>query len=385
MSQQAKLIRITTVPISLLKLLEGQLSFMNNSYQVIAVSSGDQLLEKVKEQEGVGVFAVNMTRKITPLKDLFAVWRLYKYFRKEKPLIVHTHTPKAGTVGMIAAKLAGVPNRLHTVAGLPLMEARGIKRRILDTVEKITYSCASKVYPNSTGLYNFIVQHNLTTPGKLKVIANGSSNGINCEHFNRARLDEKQLQELRVELHISPDDFVFIFIGRLVSDKGLNELVGAFKQLCISSSKVKLILVGPFEDDLDPLNKHTQDEITKNTAIKHVGFRQDVRPYLAISDCLVFPSYREGFPNVVMQAGAMGLPSIVSDINGCNEIIVEGRNGMIVPVKDEKALYHSMVKILMEEDVKTTLKKHAREMIQNRYDQKFLWNALLEEYKQCAH
>src|SRR5690606_32425078 len=179
-----KLIRITTVPLSLDKLIEGQLNFMSQFYEVTAISSNYEELKKIKEKEDVEIFPIEMTRQITPFQDLKSVYQLYKFLKKEKPLIVHTHTPKAGIVGMLAAKLAKVPIRLHTVAGLPLMEAKGVKRKILNFVEKLTYSCATKVYPNSQGLYDFILKKKFCVNSKLKVLGNGSSNGINTEYFN---------------------------------------------------------------------------------------------------------------------------------------------------------------------------------------------------------
>ena len=408
---QKKLIRITTVPISLDKLLEGQLSFMNKKYQVIAVSSNALELEKIGKKEGVAVYSIALTRKITPLKDLMALLKLYWYLKKEQPFIVHTHTPKAGTVGMIAAKLAGVPIRLHTVAGLPLLETTGFKRKILNIVEKITYSCATKVYPNSKGLKEIIIENNFTNSTKLKVLANGSSNGIDTSFFNPQLVTQIQKETLSKQLGIQQEDFVFVFIGRLVGDKGINELIAAFKYLqskfpsreglgvCKKdqNSKLKtgnlsearpndcktarLLLVGPLETDLDPLRKNTLQEIEKNPNIISVGFQQDVRPYFAISDCLVFPSYREGFPNVVMQAGAMGLPSIVSNINGCNEIIKEGENGWIIPVKDTAAILNTMENCLTNSEQFNKAKTNARQLIVDRYEQKLVWEAILEEYQ----
>src|SRR6478672_8293944 len=201
-----RLTRITTVPLSLDKLLGGQLRFMSQYYAVEAISSDAAYLERVGKREGVAVYNVEMTRKITPFKDLSSVWQLYKHFKKTKPLIVHTHTPKAGIVGMLAAKLAGVPHRLHTVAGLPLLEATGNKRKLLDFVEKMTYSCATKVYPNSFGLLDIINQNNYCAPSKLKVLGNGSSNGIDTSHFSPNHFSAQQNQELRKSLGISPDD-----------------------------------------------------------------------------------------------------------------------------------------------------------------------------------
>jgi glycosyltransferase involved in cell wall biosynthesis len=324
-------------------LLKGQLKFMATNYEVIGVSSsGNDVLNQVGKQEGVKVIPVKMTRKITPIKDLKAVWQLYKILKIEKPFIVHSHTPKAGTLGMIAAYLAKVPHRLHTIAGLPLLEATGIKRWLLDIVEKLTYKCATKIYPNSFGLRDIILKNNFTSNNKLQVIGNGSSNGIDTNHFNPEIYSETEKQNLRKSLEIDENDFVFIFIGRLVNDKGINELVNAFCNLTMTNKNVKLLLVGGFKGESDLLPKQTWEKITTHEQIITVGQQKDVKPFLAMSDALVFPSYREGFPNVVLEAGAMGLPSIVTNINGSNEIITHGENGLIVPSKDEAAFLQRM-------------------------------------------
>ncbi len=385
--KKQKLIRITTVPLSLDKLLNGQLRFMSAYFEVIAVSSDKAGLDKIGEKEGVATFHVEMSRKITPVADLMAVFRLYWFLRKEKPLMVHSHTPKAGIVGMLAARLAGVPHRLHTVAGLPLLETTGIKRKVLDFVEKLTYALATKVYPNSHGLQTIIIQNHYCQPSKLKVIANGSSNGIDTTVFNPALFSDVAKSVLRKELAIEENDFVFVFVGRLVKDKGINEMVSAFDAFRKAQednfvSNCKLLLVGDYETDLDPLLPETLEMIHNNSAILAVGFQNDVRPYFAIANALVFPSYREGFPNVVLQAGAMGLPCIVSDINGCNEIIEEGINGTIIPVKNEKALQEKMQLFIENTNYYLQLKQNSRAMIASRYDQKVVWQALLSEYRQ---
>lgn len=381
-----KLIRITTVPLSLKVLLKGQLRFMaSNGFDVKGVSSEGEELREVHENEGIAVEATTMSRKITPFQDLKSLWEMWNFLRKEKPQIVHTHTPKAGIIGMLAARLAGVPHRLHTVAGLPLMEATGTKRKILNFVEKLTYSSATRVYPNSKGLYDFILQNNFTQSNKLKIIANGSSNGIDTAFFSPDQVTEIERVTLREKLNIQPDDFVFVFVGRIVSDKGINELIKAFSELqAVENNEptgIKLLLVGGLENDLDPLNSETLAEINQNKDIISVGFQQDVRSFFAIADALVFPSYREGFPNVVMQAGAMGLPSIVSDINGCNEIIIEGENGLIIPPKNVEKLKEKMLTLAKDKNLYTKLKGNSRRMIENRYEQSVVWNALLEEYE----
>ncbi len=376
-----KLVRITTVPISLEKLLEGQLGYMKKHYKVIAVSSEAEKMESLSTREQVQTFTVDFTRKITPLKDLKALLKLYKFFKREKPFIVHTHTPKAGTIGMLAAKLAGVPHRLHTVAGLPLLEAQGAKRLLLDTVEKTTYGCASKVYPNSFGLSNIIEENGYTKPEKLKVIGNGSSNGIDTRYFDPEMFDDNQRRELRSDHHIGADDLVFIFVGRLVKDKGINELIVAFDLLYKGHPHIKLLLVGSKENDLDPLLPETEVMIDTHEGIIAVGFKQDVRPYFSMADVLAFPTYREGFPNVVMQAGAMGLPSIVTDINGCNEIIKDGVNGVIIQPKNEEQLLMAMQLMIQDPTKRGYMKTHCRPMIEKNYQRSVIWKALLEEYK----
>ncbi|HBU79855.1 MAG TPA: glycosyltransferase family 1 protein [Muricauda sp.] len=377
-----KLIRITTVPISLGGLLQGQSKFMSQFYEVVGISSDKENLEKVGAKEEIRVIPVNLTRKITPIQDLKALITLYKILRKEKPFIVHSHTPKAGTIGMMAARMAGVPHRLHTIAGLPLVEATGLKRILLNAVEKLTYSCATKVYPNSVGLQEIVLDHKFTNTKKLKVIGHGSSNGIDTSYFDPSLYSTATKLELRKKLKLTDDDFVFVFVGRLVGDKGINELIAAFKKILEEHTNVQLLLVGNPEEELDPMLPETEEFIFKSDKVIATGWADDVRPYFAISDCLTFPSYREGFPNVVMQSGAMGLYSIVSDINGCNEIVKEGVNGTIIPTKNTEALFNAMKHVLDNKEKFATEKGVYREMIKKRYERSFIWNELLKEYQE---
>tara|TARA_R110002020_G_scaffold111085_10_gene256574 strand:- start:11113 stop:12243 length:1131 start_codon:yes stop_codon:yes gene_type:complete len=369
------------VPISLEKLLEGQLGFMKAYFEVVAISAEKEKLEAYGKKEGVRVFPLELTRKITPIKDIAAVFKLYRFLKKEKPSIVHTHTPKAGIVGMTAAWFAGVPNRLHTVAGMPLMEASGFKRKVLNFVEKLTYRFATEVYPNSKGLYDFIIAENFTKASKLSIIGNGSSNGIDTKYFDPVSYSENDKISLRDKLKIPQGHFLYIFVGRLVKDKGINELITAFSKLSDSNKTISLLLVGPFENDLDPLLPETLSTIEKHPNIYTVGYQSDVRPYFSIADALVFPSYREGFPNVVMQAGAMGLPSIVTDINGCNEIIAHGKNGLIIPSKDTQALYNSIKQLSTKPSLFANLKANSRERVTLHYERQQVWDALLFEYQ----
>jgi len=375
-----KIIRITTVPISFLKLLPGQLKFMRHFFGILAISSGGRELDQVGINERVEIFPLNMTRLISPLQDIFSLFKLISLFLKAKPQIVHTHTPKAGTLGMLAAWVCRVPVRMHTVAGLPLVETIGAKRILLDTVEMITYSCATRVFPNSYGLKEIILKNKYCVEKKLQVIGNGSSNGIDVEYFSPDSIPKNITSQLLHDLNLTSSHFIFIFVGRLVSDKGLNELVKAFSNVNHRLKNSILLLVGTEEKKLDPLHLATQRAISTNSAIVSVGYKTDIRPYLSISHVLAFPSYREGFPNVVMQAGAMGLPSIVSNINGCNEIIGDGMNGLIIPPKNILQLEEAMIQIFMDNDLYIKLKNNARLSIVDRYDQMVIWNEIKTEY-----
>jgi glycosyltransferase involved in cell wall biosynthesis len=353
---------------------------MNNHFEIIGVSSDGPGLENVGNQEGIQTIPVNMTRSITPLKDLKALYELYKVFKTEKPQIVHTHTPKAGTLGMLAAKLAGVPNRLHTIAGLPLLEAKGVKRILLNSVEKITYFCATLVLPNSFALKTIVIKEKFCSEDKLKVIGNGSSNGIDTDHYNREKVSKIEISILREKFNISSKDTVFLFVGRVVKDKGINELVEAFVSVNKTYPDTKLILVGPSEKELDPIDDNTEFTIKNHTNIHHTGWVEDVRPYFAVSDILTFPSYREGFPNVVLQASCMELPCIVSDINGCNEIITHNFNGLIIPVKNTEALSSSMLCLYKNLDLQKYLANNTRLNIIKKYKRELIWDELFKLY-----
>ena len=373
-----KLIRITTVPISIEKLLENQPKYFSKFFDITIVSSDKSELEKLGKKQGVKTFCLPLTRKITPFKDIIAIFKLYFFLKRENPKIVHSHTPKAGFVGMTASFLAGVPIRMHTVAGLPLMERKFIKKKVLIFVEKLTYLFATNVYSNSKKLMEFILSKKFCSKRKIKTLANGSSNGIDTKYFsdNISLISKNKLLDT---LKILKNDFVFCYVGRVVKDKGINELVSAFNELNLKNKNCKLIIVGKIENETNPVSKSTMGIIKKNKNILLTGFKNDVRPYLSIGNCFVFPSYREGFPNVLMQAGAMDLPCIATNINGCNEIIQDNINGFLIPPKNIDALVKAMQKI-MDKKLIIKLSKNSRLMVKEKYDQKYFWKKLLIEY-----
>ena len=387
-----KLIRVTTSDISLDTLIKGQLRFMNQYYEVVGLSNNTGRLMNVSEREGVRVIEVPMHREISLGADLKCLWKLCKIFKRERPFIVHANTPKGSLLAMMAGKLTCVPHRIYTVTGLRYQGAQGMLRWILMTMERITCFCATKVIPEGNGV-KMALEHDHITKKPLKVVLNGNINGIDTEYFSAesvARVDETQptptdvankRAAIRASLGLSADDFAFVFVGRIVGDKGMNELAACMRQLQGSHPKCKLILVGRFETEFDPLDNGIEDFFKSASNVVYVGYQKDVRPYFLVADALVFPSYREGFPNVVMQAGSMKLPSIVTDINGCNEIVTDGINGKIIPPRDSEALLKMMENFLDDLTATNSMARNARTIIQSRYEQRQVWEALREEYE----
>lgn len=377
-----KIIRTSTVPSSLNSFCGGLLRELNeqDGYEVIAVSSPGAALDEIHEREGVRTYAVPMERHISPLKDLKSLWGLIKVFHREKPTMVHSITPKAGMLSMLAACICQVPVRLHTFTGLVFPTATGIKQKLLIFTDRLTCACATHIVPEGEGVKKDLINYNITKK-QLKVLGYGNIKGIDLEWFN-STLPEVIIAAEKIK---KEGIFTFIFIGRLVKDKGINELVKAFANLNAQYRNTRLLLVGPYEEKLDPLDPETLKEIEYNSAIEAVGRQYDVRPWLAASNAFVFPSYREGFPNAVIEAGAMGLPSIVTNINGSREIIQDGENGVIVPPRQSDILQKVMERFVTDHDMVSRLSAKSREMIASRYEQRFVRKCLKNFYKEILN
>lgn len=369
-----KVLRITTVPVSLKLLLEGQLNMLNRDYEVVAVSSPGKELEEVGKRERVRTEAVCMERRIALVQDFKSLVDLIRLIRKEKPWMVHTMTPKAGLLGMLAAWICKVPVRMHTFTGLVFPSAVGVKKQLLILTDRITCACATFVNPEGKGVKDDLVRFGITRK-KLHVIGNGNVNGVNVDFFDRTDEVLLRAQAIRKE-----GSFTFCFVGRIVGDKGINELVEAFLKLVSEFPACRLILVGDFEEKLDPVMPVVRQIIFENEQIVFAGWQDDIRPYLAASDVFVFPSYREGFPNVVLQAGAMGLPCIVTDINGSNEIVHDRVNGLIIPPRDKDALWKAMKIMVTDETIRREMGDRARNIIINRYDRHLIWDEIQRVY-----
>lgn len=372
MDPKPKIIRTSTVPGSLNTFCKGLLTELKEEYEVVALSSPGEELDELGEREQVKTIAVPMQRQISPLKDLVSLWKIYRAFRREKPQMVHSMTPKAGLLCMMAAWLARVPVRVHTFTGLVFPTAKGLKQKMLIMTDRITCACATHIIPEGRGVKHDLLKYKIT--GKpLKVLGYGNVMGINLEHYRSETTARKKME--------ADDTFSFLFIGRLVGDKGINELAHAFCRLCKKYEQVRLVLVGGYESDLDPLKPDTLRLIQETPQIMAVGVQKDVRPWFETADALVFPSYREGFPNVVIEAGAMGVPSIVTDINGSREIIREGLNGRIIPSQDEESLYQAMEWMVNHPLACIEMAGRARKMVEDRYEQGFVRRCLKEFYR----
>jgi glycosyltransferase involved in cell wall biosynthesis len=378
-----KLIRITTAPISLNVLLPGQMKYMREQgFDVLMVSSDGPELEKVLEREGCRHHIIPMTRKMSPFADLRCLWLLYKLFRKEKPDIVHSHTPKAGLLAMLAAKMAGVKFRLHTIAGLRYVTTKGMSRRILIAMEKLTGMAATHVWPNSGSMKAFIETNKLVVPRKLEVIGWGSSNGVNLQRYHPSALKEDKLNEVKALVKYDPDLFYFLSVGRLVHDKGMDELVGAFARLHTQHPHTRLILVGAFEDEVDPVSDKAREMIKTHPAIIAAGWSDAVEYFMQFSNVLVHPSHREGFPNVLMQAGAMSCPIICSAIDGNTDIVKHLETGLLFEVKNEAALFGQMQSAINEPDAMKKMAGQLLLQIQTHYDQRVVQSFLHQKYRQ---
>lgn len=371
--KKKKIIRACTVPQSL-GFVIGIIPDLQKSYEVVLLSSNGLDWEYVRTTyPDIKCIKIDMERHIALHKDMKALWQLWNTFRHEKPTMVHSMTPKAGLLCMMAAWLARVPVRVHTFTGLVFPTSTGLKRMILIATDWLTCACATHVIPEGEGVKKDLLDNSITKK-TIKVLGYGNVKGIDLKYFEKTSEVLVEAEKIR-----KGDVLTFISVGRLVSDKGINELVEAFVKLNKKYPDSRLILVGSEEKDLDPLKLETIKAIKESFAIEAVGRQSDVRPWFAASDVAVLASYREGFPNVVIEAGAMGLPQIVTDVNGAREIIIEGENGTIIPSKSVDALYDAMERML-DSRYRNSLAKSARELIALRYEQGFVRECLYDFY-----
>lgn len=370
------IIRATTVDKSL-GFVEPFIEPLKKMYCIQLLSSDGDTLKSLCREYGLTGHPVYMYRRFSPFKDLKSLYEIINVFRRERPYIVHSMTPKAGLLCMLAAWITRVPKRVHTFTGLVWPTSTGVTKWILMLTDRITCACATHIIPEGIGVKNDLRLH--ITNKHMRVLGHGNIQGIDMIKYSR----RPEVIELANQIR-QGHDFTYIFVGRLVRDKGINELVSAFVTVNKEYPDCRLLLVGEYESDLDPLDRTTLETIRNNNNIHAVGQKSgdELLAYYAASDCFVFPSYREGFPNVVLEAGAMGLPSIVTDINGSNEIIEHNQNGIIIPSKDEKELYRAMKKVMIDDNARMSMSIKARPMVQSRFERNFVIQNLLNFYSE---
>lgn len=371
-----KIIRAVTVDGSL-GFVEPMIPNLKELYEVQLLSSPGEKLDRLCNEYDVKGHAVYMYRRMSPFKDLKSLVQLIKIFRKEKPYMVHSMTPKAGMLCMLAAWITRVPRRVHTFTGLVWPTSKGLTRKLLIFTDRVTSTCATHVIPEGKGVMDDLQAHVTRKP--MKVLGYGNVRGVDMDRFSRRQEIEEQARNIRKE-----NLFTFVFVGRIVGDKGINELIEAFVLLHKKYNDIRLLLIGNFEDELDPLKVETKEKIQSSPFIEFIGpkYGDDLISHFAASDCFVFPSYREGFPNTVMEAGAMGLPSIVTDINGSREIIEDGVNGLIVPSKDMISLFEAMEKVVLDKEQTTLMASNSRKMIETRFERSFVQKCLYDFYNE---
>ena len=379
------LIHIVTVPIALATFFKGQVRFMNRrGFDVQAISSPGKLLGQFANEEHLTCYPVTMPRKITPLRDLFAIFSLCQIIRKVKPQIVHAHTPKGGLLGMIAAWVTGVPIRVYHIRGLPLMTAGGFHRWLLRLTEKIACRLAHRVLCVSHSLRAVAIGEDLCNPKKLAVLGAGSGNGVDTiNRFNPRGIGLTVRNRIRHDLGIAQDDLTMGFVGRIVRDKGIVELIEAWETLRKEFSNLHLLMIGTF-DSRDSVSAEVKRFLQNDPRIHLVGQIQEMPEFYNALDVCVLPTYREGLPNVLLEAAAMERPVVATDITGCVDAVIDGQTGFLVPVRDSKWLARALSTYLNDPSLRLRHGKAARRWVQENFSQEEVWSALHLEYLRLA-
>lgn len=371
------LVHVTTVPQSLI-FVSKQMKFMqDHGFDIHIVSSPGELLDEYGRDYGVTTHPLPMSRAISPAADAIAVMRLTRLLKRIKPDIVHAHTPKGGLVGMTAATAARVPSRIYHMRGLLTLTATGRKKALLSAAEVTSCEMAHTVICQSRSLRRVAVDDHLVDPVKAVVLGDGS-NGVDAQRF-APQPDDTLRQEVRAKFGIPEDAVVIGFVGRLVGDKGIVELTRAWSGLRDRFPHLHLLLVGPFEER-DPVPAHTRQTLEGDDRVHFQGFTKDTVPYYAAMDVLTLPTYREGFPNVPLEAAAMGLPVVGTFAVGCRDAIANGQTGILVRERDAKALEEAIGRYVAFPHLRTRHGDAGRERVLEKFTPGRIQEALLDVY-----
>ncbi len=381
-----KLVNLTAVPITQLLFLRGQIRYMQSrGFEIHCVSSPGKELDELAERDNVTVHPLPMARKIKPLSDLVAVWRLMRLFRRLKPTIVHLSTPKAALLGALASALAGVPIRLFLIRGSITKNSKGLRKRLFRFFERLTVKLAHYSISVSPSLLKYVRSEGIVNHDQGKVLLHGSSNGVDGELFNPDReslASEARTLGSRLGLPGRKNGrMVISYIGRLAADKGITELHQAWQTLKIDFPNLHLLLVGPLESE-DPVSKEIVSALESDERVHMTGLVVETAPYYALSDVVVLPTHREGFSNVLLEAGAMRVPAVASRVAGCVDAIVDGVTGTLVPPRDSQTLADAIREYLQDPGLRARHGQAGRERVLKDFQPEMMWEALYNEYVQ---
>lgn len=376
-----KVARVSTVPFFVLTQLRAQIEALGASgMSVTVIASNDEMSGELAENKKLTYLPVNIEREINPIKDFFSLITLARVFKLKKFDIVHSTTPKAGLLCAVAGLFSGTRIRLHTFTGQPWVTMKGIKRSILKSCDKIIGSLNTHCYADSNSQRDFLIANGIIKADKISVLGAGSLAGINLDRFDPARYSPEVLNSLRDNLNIPESGKIVLFVGRITPDKGIKELVTAFSAAVDKGIDVYLVFVGPFESaGEDILNDITDAKVRNN--IKVVGYSEEPEKYMTLADVLCLPSYREGFGTVVIEAAAMGTPTIGTDIYGLSDAILDGETGILVPVKDSVALEKAIASTLANAPLLSSLGAAARNRAITDFNSSACSELLINEYR----
>ncbi|HEY2760379.1 MAG TPA: glycosyltransferase family 4 protein [Pirellulales bacterium] len=377
-----RLMYLATAPEALRNLADGQLAYFRaRGYEVIAVANPGEDLDFVAQREQIQTVAVSMRREIQPIADLVSLWRLWRLMRCQRPDIVVAGTAKAGLVGMLAAWLARVSVRIYLLRGLRLETTHGLKRRILLVAEKIAAGCAQRMICVSNSLRDQAIARGIVSPEKAIVLLHGSSNGILADQFAQTPEVRATAKQLRGGWGIPANAPVIGFVGRFVRDKGFVELADAFDQIIAEQPDARLLLVGHYENG-DPVPESYVRRIAEHPQIIRPGFIRDLAPYYGTMDVLAFPTHREGFPNVILQASAAGLPVVAFRATGALDAVEDGVTGALVDVGDVQGLAAALLHYIDDAALRRQHGRAARDRVLRDFQREPIWAALDAEFRQ---
>ena len=378
-----KIARITTIPEAFINIKDTLKEFSKDGLEIHLISSPGKYSEFLKEELSLKHYTIPIKRDIHPFQDFISLVRLFWHFRREKYDIVHSSTPKAGLLVALAGFLARTPIRLHTFTGQRWETLRGIKYWLTFLSDKLIGRLNTWNYSDSPSCLEFLQHKNILHPARSHCLGEGSHGGVNPNEFyfpNREQIRKK----IRCEHSIDLDSFVIIFLGRITRDKGIKELVDSFKLLRQEGKKIDLLLVGPFEPNLDPLPPSVSLEIQQNPFIHWVGFQNRPAVFLAASDVLCLPSYRESFGISVIQAAACGLPSIGTQIRGLSDVIKDGKTGLLSKMKSIVDLKKKIATFYEDRELLKQYGRMAKKRTLEKFHYKIVAKAQIEEYKRLA-